>query len=62
MPIEFVRYANLCSIINGYKGKLFLTVSVEDDLGTLPISYSAPAARPRLGHFSLSEAQSKFEK
>ena len=43
-------------------GKLFLAASIRGRLGTLPMNCSEPAARPRLGHFSLSEAQGKFEK
>jgi hypothetical protein len=43
-------------------GKLFLTANIRGRLGTLPMNWSVPAARPRLGHFSLSEGQAKFEK
>jgi hypothetical protein len=40
-----------------FSRKLFLTASIEDDLGTLPIIRSVPAARPRLGQPELFEAQ-----
>jgi hypothetical protein len=43
-------------------GKLFLSANVRGHLGTLPMNWSVTAARPRLGHFSLSEGQAKFEK
>jgi len=43
-------------------GKLFLAANMRGRLGILPMSWSVPAARPRLGHFSLSEGQAKFEK
>jgi hypothetical protein len=43
-------------------GKLFLAANIRGRLGTMPMSWSVPAARPRLDHFSLSEGQAKFEK
>jgi hypothetical protein len=43
-------------------GKLFLAANIRGRLGTLPMNWSVPAARPRLGHFSLPEGQAKFEK
>jgi hypothetical protein len=50
------------NMIRKRQGKLFFAASIRGRSGTLPMNWSVPAARLRLGHFSLSEAQGKFEK
>jgi hypothetical protein len=57
-----VGYSNLQSTIKYAQGKLFLAANIRGRLGTMPVNWSVSAARPRLDHFSLSEAQSEFEK
>jgi hypothetical protein len=53
---------DIIHINNPYEiGKILAGVSLEHCLGTLPISWSVPAARPRLGQFSCPKPSGKFE-